>query len=313
MRLPTPLLASAFAKTCRAELHGADQYIYGVNEIHRVETGDLTFVDHPKYYQKTLTSPASVVLIDRLPEGGAPVGKTLLVRADPFAAYDALVRETRPPYHLRENPAQSANVHASAIVEPGAVIGEKVVIGAHTRVEANAVVYGPCRIGERCRIGAGAVIGDLAFYFRGVNREASASRDRARRRWTTGGEVVIEDDVEIGPGCNVARGVSAVTRIGRGTKIDAHCMIAHGVEIGEDCLLAAQVGIAGKSRLGDRCVVYGQVGIAQNCDIGDDAVLMAKAGVSKSLPGGAMYGGAPAQEAREHLRELAAVRRLGRA
>ena len=312
MRLPRPLLASAFAKTHHAELHGPDQLIHGANEIHRVETGDLTFVDHAKYYKSTLASPASVILIDRLPEGGAPEGKTLLVRDRPFEAFDALVKEVRPPYSLRENPAQSASVHPSAIIEPGAVIGEKVVIGAHTRVEAGAVVYGPCRIGERCRIGANSVVGDLAFYFRGIDKEATELRKRSRRRWTTGGEVVIEDDVEIGPCCNVARCVTAVTRIGRGTKVDAHCMIAHGVEIGEDCLLAAQVGIAGNARLGDRCLVYGQVGIAQNCEIGDDVVLMAKAGVSKDLAGGRMYGGAPAQEARAHQRELVAVRRLGR-
>ena len=312
MRLPSPLLASAFAKTCNAALHGPDQHIHGVNEIHRVETGDLTFVDHPKYYRSTLNSAASVVLIDRLPDGELPAGKTLLVRADPFAAYDALVRQTRPPYTLSSAMAQSASVHSSAIIEPGAVIGEKVVIGAHTVVEAGAVLYGPCRIGERCRIGANAVIGDKAFYFRGVNREAVELRHRARRRWTTGGEVVIEDDVEIGPLCNVARGVSATTRIGRGTKIDAACMIAHGVEIGEDCLLAAHVGIAGKARIGDRVILYGETGIAQNVEIGDDAVCLARTGVSKSIPGGKTYNGNPVQEARAWLKEQAAVRRLAR-
>ena len=312
MRLPAPLLASAFAKTCGAVVHGPDQHIHGVNEIHRVEPGDLTFVDHPKYYRSTLASAASVVLIDRLPEGGAPSGKTLLVRANPFAAYDALVREHRPPYVLHQALATSASVHPAAVVEPGAVIGERVVIGAHTRVEANAVIYGPCRIGERCRIGAGTVIGDLAFYFRGVDREATDSRQRARRRWTTGGDVVIEDDVEIGPLCNVARGVSSTTHIGRGTKIDAACMIAHGVVIGEDCLLAAQVGIAGKVRLGDRVVLYGGVGIVQNVAIGDDAVCLGRTGISKDLPGGRVYSGAPAQENREYLRDLAALRRLGR-
>lgn len=312
MRLPSPRLASAFAKTHHATLYGPDQHIHGANEIHRVETGDLTFVDHPKYYRSTLESPASVILIDELPDGELPDGKTLLVHPRPFEAYDALVREVRPPYPLRQNPAHSASVHAAAIVEPGAVIGEKVVIGAHTRVEANAVIYGPCRIGERCRIGAGAVVGDLAFYFRGVDREAVELRHRSRRRWTTGGEVVIEDDVEIGPQCNIARGVSAVTRIGRGTKMDAHCMIAHGVEIGEDCLLAAQVGIAGKSRLGDRVVLYGQVGIAQNVDIGHDVVCLAKTGVSKALAAGGVYNGVPAQPARAYMRGVATLRRLAR-
>ena len=208
--------------------------------------------------------------------------------------------------------AQSASIHPSAIIEPGAVIGEKVVIGAHTRVEANAVIYGPCRIGERCRIGANTVIGDLAFYFRGVNREADDSRQRARRRWTTGGDVVIGDDVEIGPICNIARGVSSTTRIGRGTKIDAACMIAHGVIIGEDCLLAAHVGIAGKATIGDRVVLYGETGLAQNVHVGDDVVCLARTGVSKDLEPGKVYNGNPAQENLAYLKEIAAVRRMAR-
>ena len=314
MRLPAPLLASAFAKTCGAELVGSDQYIHGVNEIHRVEPGDLTFVDHPKYYASTLASAASVVLIDRLPEGGAPKEKTLLVHPEPFAPYDALVREHRPPYVLNEVIARSASVHASAVVEPGAVIGPKVTVGAHSRIEAGAVVYGPCRIGSHCRVGAGTVVGDLAFYFRGVPgvEAPEAERERGRRRWTTGGDVVLEDYVELGPNCVVARGVSAVTRIGRGTKVDAGCMIAHGVEIGRDCLLAAQVGIAGKARIGDGCVLYGQAGVAQNVVIGPGAVISAKAGVSKDLAGGVTYFGAPAEPIRGWMKREAVLRRLGR-
>lgn len=311
MRLPAPLLASAFAKTHGAELVGPDQHIHGANEIHRVAPGDLTFVDHAKYYAFTLASAASVVLIDRLPEGGAPDGKTLLVHPEPFAAYDALVREHRPPYVLNEAVARSAQVHASAILEPGAVIGPKVSIGPYTRVEANAVVYGPARVGAHCRIGAGSVVGDLAFYFRGVPAD-DGEDPRGRQRWTTGGQVVIEDRVELGPNCVVARGVSAVTRLGRGTKVDAGCVIAHGVEIGRDCLLAAQVGIAGKARIGDGCVLYGQAGVAQNVTIGAGAVISAKAGVSKDLPGGQTYFGAPAQPLRAFMRREAALRALAR-
>ena len=321
MRLPAPLLASAFAQTCGAELVGPDQYIHGVNEIHRVEPGDLTFVDHPKYYGSTLASAASVVLIDRLPEGGAPAGefapppgKTLLVHPRPFEPYDAVVREHRPPYTLREAIDRSASVHPSAVVEPGAVLGPRVTVGAYTRIEAHAVVYGPARIGAHCRVGAGAVVGDLAFYFRGVPGADApeAARARGRRRWTSGGEVVLEDHVELGPNCVVARGVSAVTRIGRGTKVDAGCMIAHGVEIGRDCLLAAQVGIAGKARIGDGCVLYGQAGVAQNVTIGPGAVVSAKAGVSKDLAGGRTYFGAPAEPLRSFMRKEAALRGLAR-
>ena len=312
MRLPAPLLASAFAKTCDAELVGPDQHIHGVNEIHRVAPGDLTFVDHPKYYRSSLASAASVVLIDRLPDAAdVPAGKTLLVHPRPFDPYDALVRVHRPPYVLSEPVARSANVHPAAVVEPGAVLGPKVTVGAYSRIEANAVVYGPTRIGAHCRVGAGSVVGDLAFYFRGVAHDDDGA-SRGRARWTTGGEVVLEDRVELGPNCVVARGVSSVTRIGAGTKVDAGCMIAHGVEIGRDCLLAAQVGIAGKARIGDGCTLYGQAGIAQNVTIGPGAVVSAKAGVSKDLPGGVTYFGAPAEPLRSYLRKEATLRRLAR-
>ncbi len=309
MRLPAPLLASTFAESCGAQLHGPDQHIHGVNEIHRVEPGDLTFVDHPKYYRKTLGSAASVILIDRLPEGVTPSGKTLLVRANPFEAYDALIALHRPTVRLSESvlakAASSPDIDPTAVIEPGAIVGPGVTIGAHTVISAGAVVYGPCVIGAHCRIGANAVIGDEAFYYRGIG-------GNGRQKWSTGGDVHIEDYVEIGPLCNIARGVGSTTRIGRGTKIDAACMIAHDVVIGEDCLLAAHVGIAGNCRIGNRVVLYGQTGLAQNVEIGDDAVCLARTGVSKSIPGGKTYNGNPVQEAREWLKEIAATRRLAR-
>ena len=295
MRLSSPLLASAFAKTCHAELLGEDQYFHGVNEIHMVQPGDLTFVDHPKYYRSTLQSAASVILIDKVPEQGCPPGKALLLRANPYEAYDYLIREQRPPYSLRENIAASAHIHPAAIVEPGAIVGPKVSIGAYTRVEAGAVIYGPTRIGEHCRIGAGSIIGDLAFYFRGIG-------ERGRPRWTSGGEVIIEDFVELGPLCNVAKCVSASTVIGRGTKIDAQCMIAHGVRIGKDCLFAAQVGIAGNCVIEDRVILYGQVGVAQNIHIGEGALVQAQTGVMKNIPAGEVWSGYPARTAREWLK-----------
>lgn len=310
MRLSSPLLASAFAKTCGAQLVGPDQHIHGLNEIHNVQAGDLTFVDHPKYYRTTLRSAASVILIDKLPEdienliGDTAGPKTILVRADPFAAFDALVKQERPPYSLKENIALSANVHASAIIEPGAIIGPKVTVGAHTIVEANAVVYGPARIGKRCRIGASTVIGDKAFYFRHIEGKFS--------RWTTGGDVVIEDDVEIGPMCNIARGVSASTTIGEGSKLDAQVMIGHDTVVGKHCLFAAQVGIAGNVTVEDHVILYGQVGVAQNVTIGAKTVALARAGISKDVAGGITYNGNPAQPARDWLKEIAVVRRLAK-
>lgn len=303
MRLSSPLLASAFAKTCGAQLHGPDQPIHGVNEIHNVEVGDLTFVDHPKYYRSTLKSAASVVLINQLPEDLN--GKTVLVHPDPFLAYDALVKEHRPSYTLKETIALSANVHPSAIIEPGAIIGPKVTIGAYTHVMSNAVIYGPARIGKHCTIGANTVIGDKAFYFRGIG-------EKGRQRWTTGGEILIEDHVEIGPNCSIARGVSAPTRIGFGSKLDAAIMIGHDCNIGQNCLIAAQVGLAGNVTIKDEVILYGQVGIAQNVTVAKGCIVLAKCGVSKDTQPGEVLNGNPAQPARAWMKELATLRRLAK-
>ena len=121
---------------------------------------------------------------------------------------------------------------------------------------------------------------------------------------------MIQDDVEIGAGCTINKGVSGDTIVGRGTKMDCQVHVGHGVVIGERCLFAAQVGIGGKTKIGNQVVLYGQVGVAQNIEIGDQAVILAKSGVSKSLEGGKTYFGAPAEEVRQKYKELAALRQL---
>jgi UDP-3-O-[3-hydroxymyristoyl] glucosamine N-acyltransferase len=304
MRLSSPVLASAFAKTHHARLIGEDQHFHGANEIHHVQPGDLTFVDHPKYYRSTINSAASVILINKVPKDiELPSGKTLLVTDQPFAAYNALVKQERPTYSLKERIARSAHVHASAIIEPGAIIGPKVSIGAYTVVQANAVIYGPARIGKHCLIGAGTVIGDRAFYFHG-------NAVTGRQRWATGGEVIIEDEVEIGPNCNIARGVSAPTTIGSGTKIDAQVMIAHDCRIGQHCLIAAQAGLAGNVTVEDRVVIYGQAGIAQNVTIAAGTIVLAKTGIFQDTAANDRLMGYPGQPARKWMKEQAMLRRM---
>ena len=316
MRLPSPISSTEIAQRSGAEHHGPEAVVHGLNEIHRVQTGDLTFVDHPKYYRKTLSSAASVVLINRLPDDLASLTEgqtpTLLIHPRPFDVYDDLVREYRPPYVLSATVAPSAVVHPSAVLEPGVVLGPNVYVGARSVIGANAVVYGPTKIGSNARIGAGCIIGELAFYFQTRSQPADQTDRPLRRRWATGGEVSIGNHADIGAQCVVARGVSSTTRIGDGCKLDAACMIGHGAVLGRDCLLAAHVGMAGKSSLGERVVLYGQTGVAQNCHVGDDAVCLGRTGVSKSIPGGKVYNGYPVQEAREWLHDIARLRRMAR-
>ena len=129
-------------------------------------------------------------------------------------------------------------------------------------------------------------------------------------QWRSGGRTILHDNVRVGAGSTLNKGVSGDTIVHEGTKIDCQVHLGHGVVIGKNCLLAAQVGIGGKTIVGDQCVFYGQVGIAQNLTIGDNVIILAKSGVSKSLAGGKTYFGIPAEEVSKKYREMAAVRLL---
>ena len=288
----------------------------GINEIHHVKKGDITFSDVQKYFDKALKSNASIIILNEKVES-IPEGKAVLVHPQPFEAYDSIVRTQRPFMPLSEatragsiNVADSAVVHESVVLEPNVVIGNHVRIGVGSYIQANAVIHDFTVIGKNVQIGAGALIGTEAFYFK-RNADSNDSESTVRyKKWRSGGRVVIEDGVDIGAGCTINKGVSSDTIIGAGTKIDAQVHIGHDVKIGKNCLLAAQVGIGGNSIIEDEVVLYGQVGVAQNVRIGKNALVSAKSGVSKDLEGGKAYFGIPAQEAKDAYKDLANLRQL---
>lgn len=288
----------------------------GINEIHHVKKGDITFSDVQKYFDKALKSNASIIILNEKVES-VPEGKAVLVHPQPFEAYDSIVRTQRPFMPLSEatragsiNVADSAVVHESVVLEPNVVIGNHVRIGVGCYIQANAVIHDFTIIGKNVQIGAGALIGTDAFYFK-KNADSKDSESTVRyKKWRSGGRVVIEDGVDIGAGCTINKGVSSDTIIGSGTKLDAQVHIGHDVKIGKNCLLAAQVGIGGNSIIEDEVVLYGQVGVAQNVRIGKNAIVSAKSGVSKDLEGGKAYFGIPAQEAKDAYKDLANLRQL---
>ena len=301
MKLARPTTAAALAQRLGARLLGEGELVvFGLNEIHHVEAGDLTFVDFHKYYKVALSSAASVVLIDQ--EHPCPPGKALLVVDQPFTVYNELVTEERPVVDIRDAVAKNATVHPTARVSAGAVVAPGAVVGPDCLIGPNAVIGEGVELGARVVVGAGAVIGGEAFYYK--------KTAEGYRPWRSGGSVRLEDDVEIGPNCTVARGVSSVTVIGQGTKLDALVQIGHDCKIGRHCLFAAQVGVAGNTTIGDWCLFQGQVGIAQNLTIGNHCVVLAKSGIGMDLEDGKRYFGIPAQEARTAFRDLALVRRL---
>ncbi|MCC6724814.1 MAG: UDP-3-O-(3-hydroxymyristoyl)glucosamine N-acyltransferase [Saprospiraceae bacterium] len=301
MKLPHPIPILDIARKTGATILGDSTLLAtGINEIHKVQPGDITFVDNRKYFRKALESAASFVFLNETVD--CPEGKVLLLCNNPFEAYDSIVREHRPFRPLSASISESASIHPSSIIEPGVVIGHHVVIGHNCYVQANAYIGDYTQIGHHVNIQAGAIIGTDAFYFQ---KNADGFK-----KWRSGGRVILEDHVEIGAGCTINKGVSGDTVIGEGTKLDCQVHVGHGAVIGKRCLLAGQVGVGGKAILEDGVVLYGQVGVAARVRIGAGAVVSAKSGVSKDLEGGKAYFGIPAEEIRVRQRELAALRQL---
>lgn len=301
MTFDQPIPIRAIAAKINAEIIGDPEALaLGINEIHQVRPGDITFVDVKKYFEKSLSSAATFVILNERVE--APTGKTLLLCSDPFTAYNSIVLEHRPYQALQQSISPLAEIHPSAIIEPNVVIGPYVKIGARSHIMANVTIAEYTLIGEEVIVQSGAIIGTEAFYFK---RNAEGFF-----KWRSGGRVILEDRVDVGAGCTINKGVSGDTLIGAGTKLDGQVHIGHDVVIGKRCLFAAQVGIGGNCVIGDDVILYGQVGIAQNLKIGNKVVVLAKSGVSKDLEEGKTYFGYPAQEARAAYKELATLRRM---
>ena len=277
-----------------------EQLAFGINEIHKVTLGDITFVDVEKYYNKSLHSLASIIIINN--EVDCPPGKTLLICEKPFEVYNDIVATERPLIPLTSQISSSALIHPEAIIEPGVVIGHHAVIGAGSHIQANVYIGEYTVIGNQVNIQDGTIIGTDAFYYKKTNGIYS--------KWRSCGRVIIHNDVEVGAGCTINKGVSGDTIIGQGTKIDCQVHIGHGVVVGKHCLFAAQVGIAGKTIIGDHVTLYGQVGVAQNLHIGSNVVVYAASGIGKDLETGKTYFGSPADEALIKFKEIAALKQL---
>lgn len=301
MKFQRPIPVLELAQKIGAVIEGDhDLVATGINEIHKVEKGDITFVDIEKYYKKSLASEASVIIINKKTK--CPVGKALLICDDPFEAYNSIVLEHRPLIPLTASVSDSAVIDPTAYIEPNVVIGHHVKIGRGCHIQANVTIAEYTLIGDYVTIQSGAIIGTDAFYYK--------KTDMGYQKWRSGGRVIIEDHVEIGAACTINKGVSGDTIIGAGTKLDCQVHIGHGVVVGKRCMFAAQVGIGGKTTIEDDVILYGQVGVTARVRIGAKAIVLAQSGVSKDLTGGKVYFGSPAEEARTIYRSMAALRHL---
>ena len=304
MQFPSPVSLQWIATFIGAKLLGnSTASATGINEIHKVEPGDLVFVDHPKYYEKCINSAASFIIINK--DAVIPDGKALLIVDEPFEAYVKIVNHFSPFVGATKTQSDSAIIGEGSFIYPTVFIGHHVSIGKNCIIHPNVSIMDNCIIGNNVIIQSGTVIGSDAFYY-------NTKKDRAvwYKKMPSCGRVVIEDDVEIGSGCTIDKGVSNDTIIGKGTKFDNLIHIGHDTVIGKNCLFAANVVVAGVVTIKDGVTVWGGVIINKTLTIGENAVLLGRTGVGGNLEGNKTYWGAPAQEASIVKREMIWIKRI---
>jgi len=301
MKFPQSITVKDIAASLSARFIGPpDHLVTGINEIHMVEAGDITFVDHPKYYNKALSSNASTILINKKVD--CPEGKALIISDTPFDDYVSLVKRFRPFEPSTAAVSPTANIGEGTVIQHGAFVGNHVSIGKNCLIHANVSIYDHSVIGDHVIIHSGAVIGADAYYFQ--------RRPEGWKKLESCGRVVLEENVEIGALSSIDKGVSGDTIISSGTKTDNHVQIGHDTFIGRNCLIGAYCAIAGVTRIEDDVILWACVLVNKDLVIGKGAIVYANSGIDKSLEGGKTYWGVPAIEARKKWQEIAKLKRL---
>jgi UDP-3-O-[3-hydroxymyristoyl] glucosamine N-acyltransferase len=326
------------AESVHAEVIGSsDVEVSRVAAIVHATSSDLVFVEDEKNLHSAFQSRAGAVIVEesaRAALSGLNVSSkpVLIVKHSKLAFARAARLLGRAP-NRRPGTHSSAVVHASARVGknvsvaeravigekaeigdgswigPGAVIGAEVVIGSDSEIYPNVTIYPGARLGDRVIVHAGAVLGSDGFGY---------VRDRGTghyEKFPQVGRLEIGDDVEIGANSTIDRGALEVTRIGRGAKIDNLVHIGHNCQIGDDAVIAAQVGLSGSVSIGKGAILGGQVGIGEHAQIEEGVMLGGQAGVlpHKLVRGrGVAFWGTPARPLREYLKQLAALARLAK-
>ena len=305
MKFPSPVSLNWLASLIDAELLGnTSGEATGINEIHRVEQGDVCFVDHPKYYNKCLNSEASFIIINTR-DVTIPEGKALLVAREPFEAYLKIVTHFKPLLPSTKLISDTATIGEGTVIMPNVYVGNHVSIGSNCVIYPNVSLLDYTQVGNNVIIQAGTVVGSDAFYY-----NTKKNREVWYKKMLSCGNVVIEDNVEIGAGCTIDRGVTAETRIGAGTKMDNLIHIGHDVVIGKNCLFASQVGIAGGTTLKDGVTLWGQVGISKTLTLHNNVTVLAQSGVGQDVEEGKVFFGSPAEDASIKKRELVWIKRI---
>ena len=298
--------------------------ISGVAGIEKAVPGELTFLSNPRYVKKLRDSRASAVIVaEEIPD----LTLSFLISDNPYLDFArALELFYQPPkptpgIHPTAVIAATAVIGDNASIGPYTVIGENVVIGRDAVLHSHVSIYEGvvigndftahsqvnvrefCEIGDRVILQNGAVVGSDGYGF-------AQRKDGTHYKIVQAGKVIIEDDVEIQAHSCIDRAAVGETRIRRGSKIDNLVQIGHAVDVGEDAILCAQVGIAGSTTIGKNCIFAGQVGLVNHLNIGDNVLITAQSGVPNDVESNQKISGYPAMDNRRWLRSAAVFNRL---
>jgi UDP-3-O-[3-hydroxymyristoyl] glucosamine N-acyltransferase len=304
MKFPSKLTVNQIVEIMNMEVTikgNLSNVISGINEIHSVESGDISFVDHPKYYDKVLNSNAIAIILDKDVE--APEGKTVFICKDPLRGYLNIVEHfvTFTPQHTPIHP--SAKIGEGTVIQPNVFIGENVTIGKNCIIHANVSIYSDTEIGNNVIIHSNSTIGGDACYFQ--------KRETGWVKLTSCGSTKIEDDVEVGANCCIDKGVSGVTFIGKGTKFDNQVQIGHDAHVGAHCFLGAQSGVSGCTFVDDHCAIWAKSGVNKGIYVAKNTTILAMSALDKTITEeGAVLYGLPAEDARKKWKEVAYIRNL---
>lgn len=301
--------------------------IEGAAGLDIAKGGEITFLANPKYTPQIKNTQASAIFLNETEQ--IERAEVAVLRAkDPYLAYTRALRlfnpapEFAPFVHRLASIDESATVAADVSIDAFVSIGKNCVIESGVKIYPNVTIYDNVKIGrhsvihsgvairENCEIGANCIIHNNAT----VGSDGFGYAKDENKAWLKipqTGNVVLEDDVEIGANTSVDCASVGETRIKRGAKIDNLVQIGHSCTIEEDALICSQTGLAGSSVIGKRVILAGQVGIAGHLKVGDDVVITAKSATSHDVEAGKIISGVPAFDNRDWLRSTAAFRRLG--
>lgn len=324
------ITAKQIAEHLNGELEGDPQVTVGsVARIESAKPGTLAFYGNPKYKEYFYTTKASVILIDKDFKPTLQVSATLIRVEDVYQAVASMLeffaslkssrrkgRSCRASISWRSKIGKGSYIGAGAVIEKGAKIGkgcqiypqayvgQNSIVGDNTILYSGVKVYSDCLIGQNCIVHSNAVIGADGFGF-------APLADGSYKKIQQTGNVIIEDNCEIGANTTIDRASIGSTIIRKGVKLDNLIQIAHNTEIGENTVIAAQAGISGSVKIGKSCMIGGQVGLSGHISIANNTSIGAQAGIMSSIKEeGRSLLGSPAMDAKEYLRAYSIFRKL---